>query len=80
MKYNEAAVFKWVLIVGAAAATVIALALIFRPAVAAIWGLLLVIAASAYGIRWTRNWWRNSRTLPGGPDYPGKDPDPPSHK
>jgi hypothetical protein len=73
VKYNEAAVFKWVLIVGAAAATVIALALIFRPAVAAIWGLILVIVASAYGIRWTRNWWRTSRDRPGGPDYPGKD-------
>jgi hypothetical protein len=74
MKYNEAAVFKWVLIVAVAAGSVIALALIFRPAVAAIWGLLLVIAGSAYGIRWTRDWWRRSRSRPGGPDYPGNDP------
>jgi hypothetical protein len=69
MKYNEGAVFKWVLIVGAAAATVIALTLLTRPLVGALWGLVLVIAAGAYGIRWTRDWWRRSRDRPGGPDY-----------
>jgi hypothetical protein len=61
MKYNEAAVFKWVLIVAAAAATVIALTLLTRPLVGALWGLVLAIAGSAYGIRWTRDWWRRSK-------------------
>lgn len=52
MKLNEAAVFKWVLIVGTAAATVIALTLLTNQLVGALWGLVLVIAACAYGIRW----------------------------
>lgn len=71
MRVNEAAVFKWVLIVGVAGASVIALALLTRPLVGALWGLVLVVAGSAYGIRWTREWWRNSRDRPGGPDYTG---------
>jgi hypothetical protein len=69
MRYNEAAVFRWVLIVGVAGATVIGLALLTRPLVGALWGLVLVIAGCAYGIRWTREWWRDSRDRPGGPDY-----------
>jgi len=71
MKFNEAAVFKWVLIVGVAGASVIALALLTRPLVGALWGLVLVIAGSIYGIRWSREWWRNARDRPGGPDYRG---------
>ncbi|HXF31850.1 MAG TPA: hypothetical protein VN522_10035 [Solirubrobacterales bacterium] len=71
MKFNEAAVFKWVLIVGVAGASVIGLTLLTRPLVGALWGLVLVIAGSVYGIRWSRDWWRNSRNLPGGPDHPG---------
>lgn len=70
MKYNEGAVFKWVLIVGVAAATVIALTLLTRPLVGALWGLVLVIAGSVYGYRWTRQWWRSLRDRPGGPDHP----------
>jgi hypothetical protein len=69
MKYDEGAVFKWVLIVGVAGASVVALTLLTRPLVGALWGLVLVIVGSAYGIRWTREWWRNSRDLPGGPDH-----------
>jgi hypothetical protein len=69
MNYNEGAVFRWVVIVGIAAATVIALTLLTRPLVGALWGLVLVIAASAYGIRWTRDWWQRSRDRPGGPDH-----------
>jgi hypothetical protein len=71
MKYNEGAVFKWVVIVGIAAATVIGLTLLTRPLVGALWLLVLVIAGCAYGIRWTRDWWRNTRDLPGGPDHKG---------
>jgi hypothetical protein len=59
MRINESAVFKWVIIVGIAAVSVIALALLTRPAVAAVWGLLVVIAGCVYGIRWLRDWQRN---------------------
>ncbi len=54
MKLNEAAVFKWVLIVGVAAATVIVVTLLTNQLVGALWGLVLVIAACVYGIRWAR--------------------------
>ncbi len=67
MTFNEGAVFKWVLIVGAAAATVIALTLLTRPLVGALWGLVLVIAGSVYGYRWTRQWWRDLKDRPGSP-------------
>jgi uncharacterized membrane protein YdcZ (DUF606 family) len=60
MKFNEAAVFKWVLIVGAAGISVIALTLLLRPLVGALWGLVLVIAGSVHGYRWARGWWRRS--------------------
>jgi putative effector of murein hydrolase LrgA (UPF0299 family) len=52
MKISEAAVFKWVVIVGVAAASVIALTLLTRPLVGAIWGLVLVCAAAWHGARW----------------------------
>lgn len=71
MKFNEAAVFKWVLIVGVAGGSVIGLTLLTRPLVGALWGLVLVIAGSVYGLRWSREWWRKSRDRPGGPDYRG---------
>jgi hypothetical protein len=58
MKFNEAAVFRWVLIVGVAAISVIGLTLLTRPLVGALWGLVLVIAGSVYGYRWARDWWR----------------------
>jgi len=71
MKFNEAAVFKWVIIVGIAGASVIGSTLLTRPLVGALWGLVLVIAGSAYGIRWSREWWRNARDRPGGPGHRG---------
>ncbi|MBS1889373.1 MAG: hypothetical protein JSU06_19510 [Actinobacteria bacterium] len=67
MNFNEAAVFKWVLIVGAAGASVIGLTLLTRPLVGALWGLVLVIAGCVYGYRWTREWWRNAKDRPDGP-------------
>jgi putative effector of murein hydrolase LrgA (UPF0299 family) len=39
-------------IVGIAAASIIALTLLTRPLVGAIWGLVLVIAALWHGYRW----------------------------
>ncbi len=52
MKLNEAAVFKWVLIVGIAGAAVIAVTLLTRPLVGALLGLVLVFAGCVYGYRW----------------------------
>ncbi|HET8814464.1 MAG TPA: hypothetical protein VFM51_05860 [Solirubrobacterales bacterium] len=54
LRLNEAAVFKWVVIVGIAAAVVIGVTLLTRPLVGALLGLALVIAACAYGYRWLR--------------------------
>lgn len=58
MRINEAGVFKWVIIVAIAGASVIALTLLTRPAVGAIWGLIIVIAGCIYGYRWLRDWQR----------------------
>ena len=52
--------FRWVLIVGAAAVSVIGLTLLTRPLVGALWGLVLVIAASVHGYRWAREKWREA--------------------
>jgi putative effector of murein hydrolase LrgA (UPF0299 family) len=51
MNLSEKAVFRWVVIVGIAAASVIALTLLTRPLVGAIWGLVLVCAAGWHGYR-----------------------------
>jgi uncharacterized membrane protein len=58
MKLNEAAVFKWVVIVGIAAAAVIAVTLLTRPLVGSLFGLVLVIAGCIYGYRWIEQKWR----------------------
>lgn len=52
MKISEGAVFKWVVIVGVAAASIIALTLLTRPLVGAIWGLVLVCVGAWHGYRW----------------------------
>jgi hypothetical protein len=52
MKFNEAAVFRWVVIVGTAAAVVIAVTLLTRPLVGALLGLALVIWGCLYAYRW----------------------------
>ena len=52
MSLNEAAVFKWVVIVGIAAAAVIAVTLLTRPLVGALLGLALVIGGCIYAYRW----------------------------
>lgn len=54
MRLSEQAVFRWVVIVGVGAASVIALTLLTRPLVGALWGLVLVLAAAAHGCRWLR--------------------------
>jgi len=52
MRLNEAAVFKWVVIVGIAAAVVIGVTLVTRPLVGALLGLVIVIAGCGYAYRW----------------------------
>jgi len=52
MSLNEAAVFKWVVIVGVAAALIIAVTLLTRPLVGALLGLVIVIAGCIYAYRW----------------------------
>lgn len=51
MNLSEQAVFRWVVIVGLAALSVIALTLLTTPLVGALWALLLVLAGAAYGVR-----------------------------
>jgi uncharacterized membrane protein len=58
MKLNEAAVFKWVVIVGVVAAVIVAVTLLTRPLVGALLGLVLVIAGCVYAYRWARERWR----------------------
>ncbi|HEX5984334.1 MAG TPA: hypothetical protein VFY69_09020 [Solirubrobacterales bacterium] len=52
MEINEAAVFRWVVIIGIAAALVIAVTLLTRPLVGSLLGLALVIAGGLYAYRW----------------------------
>jgi hypothetical protein len=58
MRLNEAAVFKWVLIVGIAAVAVIGATLLTRPLVGSLLGLVLVIAGGLYAYRWAQQRWR----------------------
>ena len=60
MKISEEAVFRWVVIVMVAAASIIALTLLTRPLVGAIWGLVLVCAAAWHAYRWVARNWRAS--------------------
>jgi hypothetical protein len=52
MKINEAAVFRWVVIVGIAAAAVIAVTLLTRPLVGVLLGLALVLWSCIHAYRW----------------------------
>lgn len=52
VRISEQAVFRWVLIVGIAAVSIIALTLLAGSLVGALWGLVLVIAAAVHGYRW----------------------------
>lgn len=54
MRLSEAAVFRWVVIVGLGAASVIAVALALSPLAGALWGLALVLAAAYHAYRWLR--------------------------
>jgi uncharacterized membrane protein YdcZ (DUF606 family) len=52
MKLSEAAVFKWVVIVGVAGALIVAVTLLTRPLVGALLLLAIVIAGCVYAYRW----------------------------
>jgi uncharacterized membrane protein YdcZ (DUF606 family) len=52
MKLSEAAVFRWVVIVGIAGAVVVPVTLLTRPLVGALLGLVLVIWACIHSYRW----------------------------
>jgi len=54
MKFNEAAVFKWVVIVGIAGALIVAATLVTRPLVGALLLLAIVIGGCVYAYRWWR--------------------------
>ena len=58
MKLSEAAVFKWVLIVGAVAVLIIVVTLLTRPLVGALLGLALVIWGCVHAYGWLRRKWR----------------------
>jgi hypothetical protein len=58
VKLNEAAVFRWVVIVGIAAVVVIGVTLLTRPLVGSLLGLVLVIWACVHAYRWARQRWR----------------------
>lgn len=51
---SEAEAFRWVVVIGAGAATVIAVTLITRPLVGALWALVLVIAGVVFLLRTSR--------------------------
>jgi drug/metabolite transporter (DMT)-like permease len=58
MKISEEAVFRWVVIVMVAGASVVALTLLTRPLVGAIWFGVLVFGACWHGWRWFTDWRR----------------------
>lgn len=61
MKVNEAAVFKWVVIVGAVVAFLVAVTLLTSELVGAILFGLFLIAGGVYAYRWSVRKWRASR-------------------
>jgi hypothetical protein len=52
MKFNEAAVFRWVVIVMLAGALIVAVTLLTRPLVGSLLLLAIVIAGCVYAYRW----------------------------
>jgi hypothetical protein len=58
MKISEDAVFKWVVILVVAAVSIVALTLLTRPLVGALWTLLLVCVGVWHGSRWVAEKWR----------------------
>jgi uncharacterized membrane protein HdeD (DUF308 family) len=61
VRLSEEAVFKWVLIVGAVVAFLVAVTLLTRPLVGAILLLLFAIAGCVHAYRWVVRKRRESR-------------------
>lgn len=61
MKLSEAAVFKWVVIVGAVVAFLVAVTLLTSELVGAILLGLFLLAGAVHAYRWGRRKWRGSR-------------------
>jgi len=61
VKLNEGAVFKWVVIVGAVVAFLVAVTLLTSELVGAILFGLFLIAGGVYAYRWGLRKWRGSR-------------------
>ena len=60
MRISEEAVFRWVVIVGIAAVSIVALTLLTSSLWGALWGLVLVIVGGIHGYRWVARKWRES--------------------
>jgi hypothetical protein len=60
VKVSEEAVFRWVLIVAVAGASVVAVTLLTRPLVGALWSLFLVCWAAVHAYRWVQRKRRGS--------------------
>jgi len=54
MKISEEAVFRWVVIVALAAASIAAVTLLTSELLGALWALALVLAGARHGYRWLR--------------------------
>ncbi len=54
MRIREEVVFKWVVIIGAVVAFLVAVTLLTRPLVGAILFALALVAAAIYAYRWIR--------------------------
>jgi uncharacterized membrane protein YphA (DoxX/SURF4 family) len=52
MKISEEAVFRWVVIVGIAGASIVVVTLLTRPLAGALWGLALVCWGAVHAYRW----------------------------
>lgn len=65
---SEAEAFRWVVVIGLAAASVIALTLLTRPAVGVVWGLVLLAAGVWLGLRSSRGHERPGVALTRGGD------------
>jgi hypothetical protein len=54
MRVSEQAVFRWVVIVALAAASIAAVTLLTSELVGALWALVLVLAGARHAYRWLR--------------------------
>jgi putative effector of murein hydrolase LrgA (UPF0299 family) len=65
MRISEQAVFRWVVIVAIAAASIAAVTLLTTPLAGALWALALLLAAALHAYRW----WRGRDAAAGDRDH-----------